>query len=125
MTVTMSVPVLVPALVPMLVPVVTIVTAAIIVVVPVTPFEASCVTALPAIDIEELTPGDSHVAPQWRMPIPVAERVITLQPAWHVPRSAHIDAWIIVVVRRCLVGVAYLLVRCGLGRVDQHEATGD
>ena len=47
-----------------LAPIVAIVTTAVLVMVAVTPVKAVPVAALPAIDIEELVPGDSQVSPQ-------------------------------------------------------------
>jgi len=77
--------------------------------------------AFPTIDIEELTPGKAPVAPERRVCVPPAERAITFQPAGHVMGTTYVD----LVVRRWLVHGAYFLVRCGLWRVHQHEATGN
>jgi len=70
--------------------------ATIVIVVPIPLVAAIAMAMFPAIDIEELSPGDSVVALQRGMPVPLSKRLIAFQPAWHVLGPARV----VVIVRR-------------------------
>ena len=55
----------------------------------------------------------------------MAERLVAFQPPRHMAGSTYVDSPIRLMVRRWLVHVVYGLVRYGLGRAHQHEATGN
>ena len=74
----------------------------------------------PVIDLEKLVPAQLTVAFQCAVPVPVPERFVALQPVWHVLRAPHFR----VVVGRLVMPAVRGLVRRGVGRVDQHQATG-
>ena len=98
-----------------------------IVIIPVVTIAAmrSAPAALPTIDIEELVPVQASIVLERRTGVPMAERLIVFQPPRHMVRSSCVDSTIRLIVRWRLVHVVYRLVCRGLGRVHQHEATGD
>lgn len=79
--------------------------------------------ALETPDVVELGPRQAPVMLQRRVAVPVAKSLVALQPARHVMRAMQLVSRIM--IRRRLVQVANLLVRSGLGRIQEHEATGD